>query len=167
MLKTANRMFVDKKFSLDRSFKDKVGTYMKSQPDQIDFLSKPEDCRNFINEWVEQHTERKIKDLLPQGTVTSATKMVLVNAIYFKSTWLYKFEEKNTVANGSFHLPSGQVVPAQMMNLQANLSVKNLGTVGQVLRLPYAGNRVSMFIALPHQDHKIHHVEDYLGKPAL
>lgn len=38
----------------------------------------------------------KIKDLLKQGTVTTMTRLALVNAIYFKGNWMKKFDEANT-----------------------------------------------------------------------
>ena len=38
----------------------------------------------------------KIKNLLAGGVVDNATKMVLVNAIYFKGTWDKQFKEEET-----------------------------------------------------------------------
>lgn len=38
----------------------------------------------------------KIKDLLKPGTVSSMTRLALVNAIYFKGNWLSRFDEANT-----------------------------------------------------------------------
>ncbi len=38
----------------------------------------------------------KIKDLLPQGSIDEITKLVLVNAIYFKGNWEEKFPKEDT-----------------------------------------------------------------------
>lgn len=38
----------------------------------------------------------KIKDLLKPGTVSTMTRLALVNAIYFKGSWLKRFHEANT-----------------------------------------------------------------------
>lgn len=38
----------------------------------------------------------KIKDVLAEGVVDSLTKLVLVNAIYFKGSWNKKFLENST-----------------------------------------------------------------------
>ena len=37
-----------------------------------------------INNWVEEKTQTKIKNLLPDGSINSMTAAVLVNAVYFK-----------------------------------------------------------------------------------
>ncbi len=38
----------------------------------------------------------KIKDLLPQGSIDEMTRLVLVNAIYFKGNWEKKFPKEDT-----------------------------------------------------------------------
>ncbi len=45
----------------------------------------------------------KIKDLLPQGSIDEMTKLVLVNAIYFKGNWEKKFPKEAT-KDGQFKL---------------------------------------------------------------
>lgn len=38
----------------------------------------------------------KIKDLLKPGTVSTMTRLALVNAIYFKGNWMNRFDVANT-----------------------------------------------------------------------
>lgn len=45
----------------------------------------------------------KIKDLLVKGVVNNMTKLLLVNAIYFKGNWNEKFKEDSTV-DGQFRI---------------------------------------------------------------
>ena len=50
----------------------------------MNFSEDSEKSRNDINLWVENQTNGKIKDLLAVGTINCSTKLILVNAIYFK-----------------------------------------------------------------------------------
>ena len=47
-----------------------------------------EAARTTINKWVETQTKDKIVDLLKPGTVDPLTRLVLVNAVYFKVSGL-------------------------------------------------------------------------------
>ena len=64
---------------------------------QVDFKDAPETARLTINQWVEQQTEDKIKDLLQPGILSNKTKLVLTNAIYFKGDWQTQFDKAQTM----------------------------------------------------------------------
>jgi len=49
-----------------------------------------------VNSWVEHHTNNLIKDLLPDGSVTSLTNKIYANALYFKGAWKRPFEKYYT-----------------------------------------------------------------------
>ncbi len=53
----------------------------------LDFMENPEGSRETINQWVEGKTRNRIRDLLPAGSIDSATALVITNAIYFKGNW--------------------------------------------------------------------------------
>ena len=86
-----------------------------------DFASDTETVRKKINQWVEDKTKNKIQDLLQSGSVSSNTKLVLVNAIYFKGNWLTEFDKSKTQKN-TFTLESNETVQADMMTLKAEFS---------------------------------------------
>jgi serpin B len=46
----------------------------------VDFIGNAENARTTINAWVEEKTDDRIKDILPQGSVKSSTRSVIVNA---------------------------------------------------------------------------------------
>ncbi|NWU01449.1 ILEU inhibitor, partial [Urocynchramus pylzowi] len=64
--------------------------------EQMDFLHAWEDSRKQINGWVKKRTEGKIQDLLAEGILNSLTRLVLVNAIYFKGNWEKPFRKDST-----------------------------------------------------------------------
>jgi serpin B len=115
----------------------------------LDFQKSPEPSSVTINDWVAQQTEQKIKDLIPKGSITDMTRLVLTNAIYFNAAWQNQFN-KNSTKPGDFTLKNGDKVSAQMMSEQA--SFKYASGVGyQAIELPYDGNELSMVILLPDQ----------------
>lgn len=86
LMETANKVYIDSNFTLNRVFEFKASEYFSTLPDKVEFSLNPESARKQINNWVEAKTNSKIKNLLPSGSVTSNTKMVLVNALYFKGS---------------------------------------------------------------------------------
>jgi len=113
----------------------------------LDFTEEPEKSRITINEWVSDEIEGRIKDLLPPGSVTALTRLVLTNAIYFNAAWQYPFDEDAT-KDGPFHLLDGGEVTVPMMRQGKSLGCAE-GEGYQAVELPYDGRQLSMLILLP------------------
>jgi serpin B len=110
----------------------------------LDFIKDPNASRITINDWVSDQTEGRIKDLIPEGSITPLTRLVLTNAIYFNAAWLSPFEEGAT-ANGLFHLINGTDVTVPMMrNTESYGYLKSGNTLA--VELPYDGSELSMVI---------------------
>ncbi|KAK7881251.1 hypothetical protein WMY93_029660 [Mugilogobius chulae] len=115
----------------------------------VDFAKRFEEARVTINTWVEQQTQEKIKDLLAQGVLDSLTKLVLVNAIYFKGKWDKQFNESAT-RDHDFRINKSQTKKVKMMHLKSKFPLTYIGDIScQVIALPYKGNELSMLIFLP------------------
>ena len=125
---------------------------------QVNFTSSPEAARATINQWIEKQTKDRIKDLLPPGTVTSMTRLVLTNAIYFKGSWVDPFDKAAT-RNDPFHVSSSQSVQAPFMHRTGNYAYYDGGTF-QALDLPYKGNELSMVVLLPKKTDGLSALED-------
>ncbi|XP_077348216.1 serpin B6-like isoform X2 [Lithobates pipiens] len=96
LLRTANRLYGEKSHAFFDDFLGSTQKHYYADLQVVDFSKKAEDCRKEINTWVEQKTEGKIKDLLPSKSVDVDTRLVLVNAIYFKGNWANQFEKQRT-----------------------------------------------------------------------
>ncbi|XP_075897466.1 leukocyte elastase inhibitor A-like, partial [Nelusetta ayraudi] len=93
----------------------------------------------------------KIKDLLANGVLDSMTKLVLVNAVYFKGTWERIFEESNT-SEAEFRMNKNDKKHVKMMFQEARFPFTFVPQVNcQILELPYKGRDLSMFIFLPQE----------------
>ena len=98
---------------LGQSYIQSTKEYFLAEPVAMDF-GKSEESRVAINEWVEEQTNNKIQELIAKGSITGLTKLVLVNAIYFKGDWDVKFN-KNKTKKRDFHVSKEKTVQADMM----------------------------------------------------
>ncbi|WP_063816446.1 serpin family protein [Pedosphaera parvula] len=114
---------------------------------QVDFRTQSESARKEINDWVSKKTNGKIEEIIPSGALDAMTKLVLVNAIYFKGQWATQFNKSRT-APADFSISSSQKVQAQLMNLKSRFKFADRGNF-QLLEMPYKGNELSMVVLLP------------------
>jgi serpin B len=103
-------------------------------------------ARKDINAWVEDKTQQKIKDLLAPGILTAITRLVLVNAIYFKAAWLFPFEKALT-KDADFTLSDNKKVKVPMMRQTKDFGYAETPDL-QILKAPYVRD-LAMYILLP------------------
>jgi len=148
-LNIANGLWAQKDYKFLESYFDMVKSNYRSELKNVDFADniEREKTRKDINTWVEQKTNDKIKDLLSQGDLTSMTRLVLVNAIYFYGDWANPFEKQATHPK-DFSLMDGAKINAPFMNQQGRFNYCEDSKI-QVIEIPYEGNKASMVIFLP------------------
>jgi len=153
ILKTANALWAEKTYPFLPDYMDTAQTYYSANATNLDFRNQPEDSRITINRWVEDQTNDRIRDLIPQGIITTLTRLVITNAVYFKGTWVKQYD-KNDTREDTFAVAPGNTVPIQMMERTDEDAIFNYTETGrlQVLEMPYAkdgGKQLSMLVLLP------------------
>ncbi len=146
-LNVANRLFGQDSYPFKTEFLDLVADDYAAPLEELDFYTAAEAARVHINEWVEGETNQRIKNLLPQGTVTRDTRLVLTNAIHFDGQWKHQFREEATRDAPFFRL-DGEQETVSMMFQQESFSYAELEGF-QMLEMPYAGDDLSMVVMLP------------------
>jgi serine protease inhibitor len=116
---------------------------------QVDFKGAPEAARSTINQWVEQKTQDKIKDLLAPGSVRPDTRLVLTNAIYFKGSWETQFDKAQT-KNEDFYVSQTKSTTTPLMHREGSFGYYDGGTF-QVLEIPYKSKALSLIVFLPRE----------------
>jgi len=125
--------------------KQKYGSELQA----VDFgKNNGEEARGVINKWVDEKTNQKIKDLLPKGVLSSMTRLVLVNAIYFKGDWKMKFEKEATRSK-QFYAGPNKEIQVDMMSMSGRKFYYDENDGFQVLGMPYKGDELFMFVLLP------------------
>jgi serpin B len=144
---TANALWGQKGYPWRKEFLDSTKKHYGAGLSDVDFISATEEARKTINAWVEKQTRDKIRDLLPQESLTPDTRLVLTNAIYFKGHWAEPFKPFLTT-DQEFTLRDGKKEKVRMMHQTggfryfANQELK-------VLEMPYQGRHLSMVLFLP------------------
>jgi len=127
LLHIANRIFTKQGLSFLDSFITGLTAHYTADAKALDFGSDPNGSRLLINHWVEEKTKTKIKDLMPDGSITVDTAAVLVNAVYFKGDWLHKFNQTLT-EHGDFKASPEKTLRVNFMFSKRNIFTGETGT---------------------------------------
>lgn len=147
-LRIANGVWTERTLILQEEYLDLIAATYGAGIHLADFITAYEPTRLAINAWVNAQTEGQIHDLLAQGTLDTTTRMVLVNAVYFRADWQDQFEADET-QDASFHLMDGTEIQVPMMHGQL-ASASHAAMAGyQVVELPYVGGSAAMDILVP------------------
>ena len=134
-LQIANRLWGQAGYHFLPGFTQTIERFYDAPIRQVDFRGDPERARREINEWVEQQTENRIKDLVPVGALDPMTRLVLVNAIYFLGRWESVFDEEAT-RDAPFWVGPGDQRSVRMMQHQNYFLYREFDDL-QVLEMPY------------------------------
>lgn len=145
-IRVANSLWGQRGYPFLESFLTLLAAEYDAGMNLVDFAAAAEQARRAINAWVEDQTEGRIVDLIPEGVVTDLTRLVLVNAIWFTANWAEQFAPEDT-ADGPFALVDGTTVTVPVMHGSFRLPYAE-GDGYVAVRLPYAGD-ASMVIVLP------------------
>ncbi|MEA3452897.1 MAG: serpin family protein [Patescibacteria group bacterium] len=152
-LHTANALWAEKNFEFLNDYFNIIDQYYGGKVTNVDFQRNAEKARIIINNWVEEKTNNKIKDLIPKNVLNPATRLVLTNAIYFKGSWVQQFDEDNT-RDQDFKIDKNNIVRVSMMertDKEARFNYAENEDL-QILEMPYSGEELSMLIFLPKED---------------
>ncbi|MCC6261415.1 MAG: serpin family protein [Anaerolineales bacterium] len=147
-LSIANGLWIEQTYQFLPQYLDTLALNYGAGIRAADFAQNFDQERLGINQWVSDQTEDRINNLLADGSLNADTKMVLVNAIYFKADWLSQFDADATY-DAPFHLLDGSEVSVPTMNDSFYGNPYLQGADYQVLELRYAGETTAMDIFLP------------------
>jgi len=155
----ANSLWAQKDYVFLEDYFNLVKAKYNAGIENVDFIDSAEREKNRIkiNEWVERKTNDKIKEIINQGMLSSQSRLVLVNAIYFLGKWNTPFNKEQT-GKGIFHSRSKNDIESFFMNNTLSLKYFEDKTL-QTIEIPYKTNKFSMIIILPKSDSDIDAIE--------
>ena len=143
-LSLANSIWFYDKFTLQAGFDELIQTYYDGRIEGLDF--KDPATKDRVNGWVADKTQGKITNLLEE--VKDSDVMYLINAIYFKADWQYRFDPKQT-QDAPFYLEDGREVMVPTMFSEGVKLRRYYGSSFQLLDIPYGNGQFSLVILLP------------------
>lgn len=160
-LHVANRLFGQSGYEFRKPFLSGVQDHFPAPLRSMNFRKDPGNARAEINGWVAEQTRDRIRDLIPRAGVTSATRLVLVNALYFKAAWRTEFEPEATHPK-PFHINGGnETVNVPTMTNYKYMSYHR-GRGFQAVTLPYIGNELHFLLIVPDSVNGLASVEQTL-----
>jgi len=147
-LETANAIWVRQGDRLRPEFAEAAASFYDSACSELDFAEVPAQAVQSINAWVESKTAGKIKDLVNLQLITTATRLVLTSAIYFKGRWASEFDKSHTW-DEEWHGAEGTRKVA-MMHRSGAYPYYECAEF-QAIDLPYRGEQLSLLVVLPRQ----------------
>ena len=139
----ANSIWYRNDFTVLQPFIDVNQTYYNAEVKQLDFSSP--DALTTINNWCSANTHNKIPiilDYIPGNAV-----MYLINAIYFKGSWMYQFDKTKTIET-AFYKTNGTTVTHSQMAMEAEVNYYNSEDC-QAVEIPYGDGTFNFVILLP------------------
>jgi serpin B len=167
-LKSLNAQFVDTLYasSIKKEFKNTL-KHANFSPYASDFANNHEKERKKINTWVSKKTNNLITNMLPQNSIDSDTRIVLVNALYLKMNWIHPFKTSN---NHKFKKLDNSTINVNMMNMADPVNLKfYLGKIMKMVLLPYKSksspsNTFSMGIILQQSSKPIGNIMHFVNE---
>lgn len=144
-LSIANSLWGQTGHSFEQAFLDLLSGEYGVGMELVDYVTDTDGARVAINAWVDEQTEQRIPELLPDGSITVDTRLTLVNAIYLKANWATTFNDALTT-DEPFASPGG-AVSAAMMHTSAELGYGE-GTGWRAVEIPYVFHDLSFLVAM-------------------
>ncbi|KAI3381332.1 hypothetical protein SNEBB_009307 [Seison nebaliae] len=143
-------MYIDDKIEIEPSYKELAKKYFEFEIRNADFGNERSKTVSIINSWISKKTNKLIENFLTESSIDSLTRLILVNAILFKGTWVTQFDETKTHKR-LFTAANGQVKKIDMMNIEMEFryidDCKEFDA--KILNMPFAGDHLSFIVILP------------------
>ena len=155
----ANKLFVDQEFNVKKSFENVIKNNFMAEISARSLSDQS--IVTAINNWVDNNTNGLIKSII-NAPFDDQTKLIILNAIYFKGKWVRTFDKKSTFER-SFNNIDGTNSSVKMMSKRDDFKyLANNHHDYSMIELPYRSemngtspSNASMVIVLPNQDNGI------------
>jgi len=166
-ISTANSIWLATRLQFKKTFVDIAKDSYQAEVRGADFAGNAKQAVKDINDWVEDKTKGKIKDIVDVRAIPPDTALILANAIYFKADWARPFKNEST-HDADFTLDGGEKIKAPLMSQTAPFNYVNREAEGfAALEMPYKDQRMTMLVLLPNKIDGLPALEKKLTGPLV
>jgi len=144
-LNVAHRLFAERGFPVRPEYTTLLQNRFHAPLQEMDFKDHADASRDTINTWVAAKTKNKITQLLDQ--LAPDTRLVLLNALYFRATWDQPFTKEATEPE-PFSIGKNQTAPVPTMRATRHFGYEDRRDYS-LITLPYKGRTFQLVIVLP------------------
>jgi serpin B len=146
-LSIANSIWGQQGTSFESSFLSTLSQGYGAPLQQVDYASDATGAASTINRWVSGQTQGMIPSVVDPSDLDATTRLVLVDAVYFKGAWATAFDPSRT-SSQPFTLSDGSQVSVPTMAGSVTVRIGSVpGT--SVYELGYKDGVLAMDILLP------------------
>uniref|UniRef100_A0A914GW56 Serpin domain-containing protein n=1 Tax=Globodera rostochiensis TaxID=31243 RepID=A0A914GW56_GLORO len=145
-LDVANKMYVKDGLAVTEEFETIINRHYNGQFEALDFEESVESAKK-INKVVEKTTHDKIHDLINPNMLNDMTRLVLINAVYFRGQWRDNFSKSHT-SKRTFYIDENNKKELDTMWRTDTYIYASTNEL-QLLGMPYKGDEMFMFVLLP------------------
>ncbi len=165
ILNVANQLFAQTGYQFRPKFTADAARYFQAPFSPIDFQRDPRDAAQQINTWVEQQTHDRIRNIVSPNSIEKSTRLVLVNAMYFKAPWFEPFLVAATQPE-PFHVGVGAEIKIPTMVKSDKLGYVKEKTF-QVVTIPYSATGLQFVVLLPNDQNGLAALESTIDGSTL
>jgi serine protease inhibitor len=165
VLDVANSLWGQQGLEWQQQFLDALARHYGAGMRLVDYRRDPDAAATLISAWTSEQTHGKIPELVPAGVLDFLTRLVLVNAVYFKAAWQEPFDKPSP--RRPFTTEDGSRVEVTMMSHDLHRAAFCVGQGWRAARLAYIGGDVAMAIVVPDPGVSVGTVEASLDGPGL
>ncbi|XP_031333562.1 leukocyte elastase inhibitor-like [Photinus pyralis] len=163
---SANKIYLGDKSAIKNDYRDIAINTFKAGIENVNFDDR-EQATKIINQWVENKTNNKIKDIIEKISLSPSTYAILVNALYFHGNWIHEFDGNGDYKH-EFYVSETEIVSTNFMFQRNNFNYcYNEKLRAEFLELPFVGDDVTMTIALPKSNHGLNELENHISDVIL
>jgi serpin B len=146
-LSIANAIWGQQGYDFVPGFLDTLAAHYGAGMRVVDFIAAAEAARAAINAWVDEETNGRITDLIPEGVLNEMTRLVLTNTVYLDATWASVFDMEATSEAPFVRLDGTEVrVPTMHNETYYRYSA---GDGWAAVELAYVGDELAMLFVVP------------------